>query len=369
MAEPVTEETETTAAQALDYFVQLRRLRHQHEMLSERYNRLATDSTVLGLTGDVSTQFHHVGSQLEMMLRRAELHLHEALTRTVQRYAFAVDPDAQPPRNHPEPATAEEISALPTRQLTSRDLTLPETGRQCAVCLEAFTPGLEVTRLPCRHLFCPECIRMWLERNASCPTCRGPIRVDAAEGPPAKREAETPPAEGEDEPAASPPSPHDAAAGAVPPSPPPQRPRSMSANAASQSAPGSPEEPLPAVLPLPQRASLPPGGPRRAASEPALRAAGEAAPPPPAAAVSPDADSSPPAPPAPHGRSDGGPSPGRRNSQSAATQTPAPPQQRRGSRAAQAAAQASAAARAAAGVAARPAQLHSRSSSRSRSRR
>ena len=42
----------------------------------------------------------------------------------------------------------------------------------CAICLEEFKNGANVTKLKCRHLFCTECIEKWLSNSITCPYCR-----------------------------------------------------------------------------------------------------------------------------------------------------------------------------------------------------
>ncbi|CAK9163404.1 unnamed protein product [Ilex paraguariensis] len=44
--------------------------------------------------------------------------------------------------------------------------------RECAICLETFCAGLEVTRMPCSHMFHGNCIARWLEKSSLCPLCR-----------------------------------------------------------------------------------------------------------------------------------------------------------------------------------------------------
>jgi len=52
---------------------------------------------------------------------------------------------------------------------------------ECGVCLAAFSPDLEVVRLPCRHAFHTECISRWLtEFRSTCPLCAAPVK--GAEG-------------------------------------------------------------------------------------------------------------------------------------------------------------------------------------------
>lgn len=43
----------------------------------------------------------------------------------------------------------------------------------CAICLEQFTSNSQVKKLPCRHIFHPECVDQWLIRSVGeCPVCK-----------------------------------------------------------------------------------------------------------------------------------------------------------------------------------------------------
>eukprot|EP01062_Namystynia_karyoxenos_P014377 TRINITY_DN15177_c0_g1_i1.p1 TRINITY_DN15177_c0_g1~~TRINITY_DN15177_c0_g1_i1.p1 ORF type:complete len:248 (+),score=41.34 TRINITY_DN15177_c0_g1_i1:97-744(+) len=75
----------------------------------------------------------------------------------------------------PVGATAEEIGALPTVSVSRQEIARGGGSVQCAVCYDAIPPGELATQLPCEHMFCPECIRQWLQINGSCPICRAPI--------------------------------------------------------------------------------------------------------------------------------------------------------------------------------------------------
>lgn len=48
--------------------------------------------------------------------------------------------------------------------------------QHCAICLEAYTVGEDVSwskiLLDCKHAYHPACIKEWLMRNAGCPCCR-----------------------------------------------------------------------------------------------------------------------------------------------------------------------------------------------------
>ena len=53
-----------------------------------------------------------------------------------------------------------------------------DPSKACAICCEDFLSGEHVTCLPCGHTFHGACVRTWLVRSATCPTCRQPV-VDA----------------------------------------------------------------------------------------------------------------------------------------------------------------------------------------------
>ena len=42
----------------------------------------------------------------------------------------------------------------------------------CAICLRDRPTREQATRLPCGHLYCPECIAGWLGNRCTCPVCR-----------------------------------------------------------------------------------------------------------------------------------------------------------------------------------------------------
>ncbi|XP_038982129.1 uncharacterized protein LOC120110626 [Phoenix dactylifera] len=62
------------------------------------------------------------------------------------------------------PASIEELEKV----------TCNNAGEQhgCAICLEEFDVGIEVTRMPCMHVFHGDCLARWLERGHLCPLCR-----------------------------------------------------------------------------------------------------------------------------------------------------------------------------------------------------
>ncbi|XP_024542114.1 ERAD-associated E3 ubiquitin-protein ligase HRD1B [Selaginella moellendorffii] len=62
------------------------------------------------------------------------------------------------------------------------DATAEELGRSDATCIICREEMSTAKKLPCGHLFHVHCLRSWLERQQTCPTCRSP--VIAAEGGP-----------------------------------------------------------------------------------------------------------------------------------------------------------------------------------------
>lgn len=57
---------------------------------------------------------------------------------------------------------------IPSQWLILQEDALEE--RECAICQEEMAQT-KVVSLPCGHLFHKECIREWLGRKATCPTC------------------------------------------------------------------------------------------------------------------------------------------------------------------------------------------------------
>jgi hypothetical protein len=49
-----------------------------------------------------------------------------------------------------------------------------QENRYCAVCIGAIVDPAGKTL--CGHEFCYGCLRVWLERNSTCPNCRARVR-------------------------------------------------------------------------------------------------------------------------------------------------------------------------------------------------
>jgi len=55
--------------------------------------------------------------------------------------------------------------------VTPEDL-VDENNRECCICFESHNLRDKVTRLPCAHIFHPQCINEWLTKHCTCPICR-----------------------------------------------------------------------------------------------------------------------------------------------------------------------------------------------------
>jgi len=67
------------------------------------------------------------------------------------------------------PAEKTQIDSLPVVTITQKNI---DDKIECAVCREEYTLVEEVKKLPCAHVFHPECVDPWLELHNSCPICR-----------------------------------------------------------------------------------------------------------------------------------------------------------------------------------------------------
>lgn len=69
-------------------------------------------------------------------------------------------------------STSQHLSAVELQNLPSHAAPDFETAAECSVCLAAISPGQDIVRLPCGHLYHHTCIVRWLARSRHCPFCR-----------------------------------------------------------------------------------------------------------------------------------------------------------------------------------------------------
>mmetsp|Transcript_25796 Transcript_25796/g.48562 ORF Transcript_25796/g.48562 Transcript_25796/m.48562 type:complete len:413 (-) Transcript_25796:144-1382(-) len=88
-------------------------------------------------------------------------------------------PSTQQPEGGPPPASQKTLRTIPLITVGEDDLT-DDTNKECCICLEANEIGSTVKRLPCGHLFHPECIDSWIQKHCTCPVCRYELETDDA---------------------------------------------------------------------------------------------------------------------------------------------------------------------------------------------
>jgi len=76
----------------------------------------------------------------------------------------------------PAPATEESIREIPQTKITQQHV---DEELQCSVCFENFNLDEQVKKLPCNHMYHPQCIDQWLVHHNTCPICREPAAQDA----------------------------------------------------------------------------------------------------------------------------------------------------------------------------------------------
>lgn len=143
---------------------------------------------------------------------------------------------------------------------------LQGTDRTCIICREEMTAEA-CKKLPCSHIFHIDCLKMWVQRQQTCPTCRSTIPTGVR--PPVVPEAPpnpAPPAPPAAAPVAPAVAPVPAAAPPAPGAPPPQHPAAPAAHGAyppghrhHHATPGA--HALPAAHAAPQMPPFPPGYP------------------------------------------------------------------------------------------------------------
>ncbi|WVQ82327.1 hypothetical protein IAT38_004455 [Cryptococcus sp. DSM 104549] len=71
----------------------------------------------------------------------------------------------------PVPANETVIQGLPRSTFDEKSLAA-STYKDCPVCKDDYEVGQEVMKVPCGHIFHPDCLQPWLRQNGTCPVCR-----------------------------------------------------------------------------------------------------------------------------------------------------------------------------------------------------
>ncbi|KAH3745838.1 RING finger protein [Pelomyxa schiedti] len=76
------------------------------------------------------------------------------------------------------PASASSISSLAVVKIQQHHV---DDKEECTICKDDYKVDDEVTMLPCKHLFHPDCIKHWLNMHNTCPSCRHELPTDDPE--------------------------------------------------------------------------------------------------------------------------------------------------------------------------------------------
>jgi len=127
--------------------------RHQRKVLQRRLERGEVDLESLGIK---------------------KMNVPQHLIDAMPKYTFTTPPEVEAPTSTAVPrAEASKGLSNPAQQQSHQHST-SFSQTTCPICLDDFTPNeSEVRELPCRHIFHPECIDLFLRDNSSlCPMCK-----------------------------------------------------------------------------------------------------------------------------------------------------------------------------------------------------
>ncbi|KAM7476646.1 hypothetical protein LguiB_023889 [Lonicera macranthoides] len=131
-----------------------------------------TTTTVDDLVND-STTFHFpsaAASDDNFLLDSPYLH------RLIHHLANSEASPSAAPRHH-SPASKSAIESIADVTFT-HDL-IKSDPIMCAVCKDQFLIDVKAKRLPCNHIYHPDCILPWLNQHNSCPVCRFLLPTDS----------------------------------------------------------------------------------------------------------------------------------------------------------------------------------------------
>mmetsp|Transcript_52667 Transcript_52667/g.115027 ORF Transcript_52667/g.115027 Transcript_52667/m.115027 type:complete len:320 (-) Transcript_52667:97-1056(-) len=117
-------------------------------------------------------------SQLLLQMLESAM-MSEAMRRSVE---VAGEPTPEEMRARSEKRGREILAKLP-KEAWSETLKVGLDGFQaeCALCLEDYSHGEEVLKLPCCHYFHEDCVRPWFGKSLLCPICNQAASTEAEE--------------------------------------------------------------------------------------------------------------------------------------------------------------------------------------------
>lgn len=76
-------------------------------------------------------------------------------------------------------ASQKEIEDLSLKFKVEKESQIPNDNKECMICMDEFKVGDELRRLPCLHVYHPDCIDKWLKTNPTCPICKSDVKSNA----------------------------------------------------------------------------------------------------------------------------------------------------------------------------------------------
>jgi E3 ubiquitin-protein ligase RNF115/126 len=85
-------------------------------------------------------------------------------------------------RQRGKPAKKDAVSKLPVVKIEKKHCKTIGSQQEppmCTVCCEHIVIGSKGMFMPCGHVYHPDCLTPWLEKNNSCPVCRFELPLES----------------------------------------------------------------------------------------------------------------------------------------------------------------------------------------------
>lgn len=129
----------------------------------------------------IPTQFQFPSAAADDNFLLDSPYLHRLIQHLANSESDGSSPSNTTSRYH-SPASKSAVEAIPdvtiSKELLESDPD-PDPVILCAVCKDQFVVDVTVKRLPCNHMYHPDCILPWLSQHNSCPVCRFQLPTDS----------------------------------------------------------------------------------------------------------------------------------------------------------------------------------------------
>ncbi|XP_038988023.1 E3 ubiquitin-protein ligase ZNRF3-like [Phoenix dactylifera] len=170
----------------LGHLVDLRDLRHMipeilfHTFYNDLDTRRFWEEKLIDYAADVGLIAFNAGVQeleltVEIHIRNLARRLLEVEQEMVELAINASDEEIGRGDFGGTPASEASIRELEVVKYDGVGGEFEDNG--CSICLEEFELEMEVTRMPCKHVFHGGCLTQWLEKSHLCPLCRQEIPI------------------------------------------------------------------------------------------------------------------------------------------------------------------------------------------------